>query len=271
MIKINSPLVSVLMTSFNREKYIKHAIESVLQSTYKNFELIIVDDQSLDNTIEIAKSFEFQDERIKVFCNDVNLGDYPNRNKAASYAKGKYIKYLDSDDLIYPHGLEVMVKAMEAFPEAGYGLSSAPDPKSPYPSISSPREAYLEHFFYGYAHFNRSPGSAIIRRDVFEKVGGFSGKRMIGDNEMWFKLSQEHHLVKFPRDLMWHRSHENQESQSDYSKQYEVLRKEVTEQALSSVHCPLSIEEKSEVRRLLNRNAYNKKVFSLVKRIRKIL
>ena len=50
-----------------------------------------------------------------------NLGDYPNRNKAASYAKGKYIKYLDADDLIYPHGLEVMVHTMEQFPKAGLG------------------------------------------------------------------------------------------------------------------------------------------------------
>ena len=66
--------------------------------------------------LAIAKSYEQKDARIKVYVNDKNLGDYPNRNKAASYAKGKYIKYLDADDLIYPHGLEVMVHTMEQFP-----------------------------------------------------------------------------------------------------------------------------------------------------------
>ena len=86
-------LVSVLMTSFNRDKYIAEAIDSVLASTYQNWELIIVDDCSKDKTVEIAKSYEAKDNRIKVYVNKKNLGDYPNRNKAASYAKGKYIKY----------------------------------------------------------------------------------------------------------------------------------------------------------------------------------
>ena len=85
------PLVSVLMTSYNRENYIAEAIESVLASTYKNFELIIVDDRSKDRTVEIARSYESKDDRVKVYINEKNLGDYPNRNKAASYAKGFYI------------------------------------------------------------------------------------------------------------------------------------------------------------------------------------
>jgi len=109
----NNPLVSVLMTAYNREQFIAEAIESVLASTFTNFELIIVDDCSTDKTIEIAKKFEMIDSRVKVYKNDNNLGDYLNRNMSASFAKGKYLKYLDADDLIYPHGLEVMVAAME--------------------------------------------------------------------------------------------------------------------------------------------------------------
>jgi glycosyltransferase involved in cell wall biosynthesis len=72
---VSTPLVSVLMTSYNREKYIGEAIESVLESTYNNFELIIVDDCSTDNTVKIAKSFAEKDARVKVFCNDKNPGD----------------------------------------------------------------------------------------------------------------------------------------------------------------------------------------------------
>ena len=80
------PLVSLLMTAFNREKYIAEAIESVLASTYTNFELIVVDDCSKDATVEIARKYEKQDERIKVYINEINLGQFPNRNKAAEYA-----------------------------------------------------------------------------------------------------------------------------------------------------------------------------------------
>ncbi|MBN2662839.1 MAG: glycosyltransferase family 2 protein, partial [Bacteroidales bacterium] len=98
----NNPFVSVLMTAYNREKYIAEAIESVIASTYQNWELIIVDDGSKDKTVEIAKQYEAKDPRIKVYINEKNLGDYPNRNKAASYAKGKYLKFVDADDLIYP-------------------------------------------------------------------------------------------------------------------------------------------------------------------------
>src|SRR3954447_2239406 len=105
-----NPLVSILMTAFNREKYIGEAIQSVLDSSYTNLELIIVDDNSTDRTVEIARSYQKKDVRIKVFINERQLGDYPNRNKAASYATGKYIKYVDSDDYIYPRGLEMMVE-----------------------------------------------------------------------------------------------------------------------------------------------------------------
>jgi glycosyltransferase involved in cell wall biosynthesis len=73
----NELLISVLMTAFNREKYIGYAIESVLASTYEDFELIIVDDCSTDSTVQIARRYELKDSRIKVFENTVNLGDYP--------------------------------------------------------------------------------------------------------------------------------------------------------------------------------------------------
>ncbi|WP_315819845.1 glycosyltransferase family 2 protein [Paraflavitalea speifideaquila] len=98
------PLVSILMTSYNRQQYIGEAIKSVLESTYKNFELIVVDDCSKDKTVELAKHYEAHDARVKVYVNEQNLGDYPNRNKAASYASGKYLKYVDADDTLYPWG-----------------------------------------------------------------------------------------------------------------------------------------------------------------------
>jgi len=258
------PLISVLMTAYNREKFIEESIDSVLRSTYTNFELIITDDCSRDITFEIAKSYAKKDYRVKVYQNEVNLGDYPNRNKAASYAQGKYIKYLDSDDIMYSHCLQVMVSAMEKFPEAGYGLSCKGDSSQPYPTCVLPHDAYWEHF-NGQNHFDRAPGSAIIKKSAFDEVGGFSGKRMIGDNELWLKIGRYFPLVKFPIDLYWARMHASQESQSDYAKEYNSLRKMVFEEALSANDCPLTEKEKKTILLKIRRESLKHKILKYLR------
>jgi glycosyltransferase involved in cell wall biosynthesis len=237
------PLVSVLMTAYNREKYIAEAIESVIASTYQNWELIIVDDGSKDSTVEIAKKYETQDSRIKVHINEQNLGDYPNRNQAANYAKGKYLKYVDADDLIYPYGLEQLVFYMEQFPEAGYGLCSLPqDNDKIFPFELSPQEAYYRHYLTNKWIFHKAPLSSIIKKEYFDKVNGFSGKRMVGDFEMWHILSQNFKVVLMPAGIVWHRSHDGQEM-NDISKFYFDYR-DVTFRFLQDSNCPLSEENK---------------------------
>ncbi|MBY0537542.1 MAG: glycosyltransferase [Chitinophagaceae bacterium] len=258
------PVVSILMTSYNREPFIKESIESVLNSEYGDFELIIVDDCSKDNTVEVARSYEKVDHRVVVYQNESNLGDYPNRNKAASLAKGKYIKYLDSDDLIYPHGLGVMVNSMQQFPNAGFGLSALANAKQPHPYLLSPHDAFLEHFF-DYGHFNRAPGSAIILKKAFDQVGGFSGKRMIGDFELWLKLALNYPLVVFPADLYWARTHQGQESQSEYSKLYPKLREEVLNECFSQSNFPLSTEELKVVKESFRQGKFKRVIKKILR------
>ena len=205
------PKVSVLTTCFNREKYLTACIDSVLASSYQDWELIIVDDVSTDTSLAIAKSYEKKDARIKVYVNDKNLGDYPNRNKAASYAKGKYIKYLDADDLIYPRGLEVMVHAMEQFPEAGLGISQkVVEDEKPYPFLMQPKETFKREFLMR-GVLGLGPTGTIIRRDVFKKLGGFTGTRYIGDTELWYKIALTYPVVKIEDDLIFWRQHDDQE------------------------------------------------------------
>ncbi len=100
-----NPLVSVLMTAYNREQYVGEEIESVLSSTYRDFELIVADDCSTDSTVDIVRQYARSDDRITLIVSETNLGDYPNRNRVASHAKGEYLKYVDSDHVIYPQGM----------------------------------------------------------------------------------------------------------------------------------------------------------------------
>jgi glycosyltransferase involved in cell wall biosynthesis len=260
------PLVSVLMTAYNREKYIAAAIESVLASSYSNFELIIVDDRSKDKTVEIAENFAAKDPRIRVYVNELNLGDYPNRNKAASYAKGKYIKYLDADDMIYYYGLEVMVDYMERYPSAGFGLAAVVSNEKPFPICIGPAEIYLEHFDV-YGHFSRSPGSSIIKLDNFNTVGRFSGARMIGDFELWCKLGRYYDMVKFPFDLYWNRLHEGQESKTAYADQYPALTEKVLKEALDHPDCPLNAEQLKAIRANKKKQRTKEKALKILSRI----
>jgi glycosyltransferase involved in cell wall biosynthesis len=170
-----------------------------------------VDDQSKDQSVTIAQQYAAKDTRIQVYINEKNLGDYPNRNRAASYAKGTYLKYLDADDLIYPHGLGVMVETMEQFPECALGISQevAEDFK-PYPFVMKPHETFHREFLQR-GVLGMGPTATIIRREVFEALGGFTGTRYIGDTEMWYKLAVKHPVVKMVPGLIFWRRHDDQE------------------------------------------------------------
>lgn len=103
---IDKPLISILMAAYNSEKYIEEAIQSVINQTYKNWELIICDDCSLDNTFTICESYHVKDSRIKVIKNNDNMGQAQARNNAFLVSTGEYITILDSDDTIDKHKLE---------------------------------------------------------------------------------------------------------------------------------------------------------------------
>ena len=112
-------LVSIITPSYNTANYIGETIQCVLDQSYANWEMIIVDDCSTDNTNEIVKPF-LEDSRIQFFKNETNSGAAVSRNKALKEAKGRWIAFLDSDDLWYPDKLEKQIRFME---EQGYHFS----------------------------------------------------------------------------------------------------------------------------------------------------
>ncbi len=211
----NEPLVSVLMTAYNRQGFIVEAIESVLASTYTNFELIIVDDCSMDNTVSIARSYEQKDNRIKVYVNDKNLGDYPNRNKAACYANGEFIMYLDSDDTIFKDGIENCVDAILTYPNSNFGMYNTLGEKEVYKLES---EKALKMHLLKTPFLMTGPGGTIIRREFFKKIHGYPEKYGPA-NDMYFNLkaSCKTDIIMMPSEVGFYRRHEGQEVNNHFS------------------------------------------------------
>lgn len=109
----NEKLVSVITPLYNSAAYIEETIKSVLNQTYENWEMIIVDDCSTDNGAEIVKKYQQLDRRIKLYINEKNKGVSETRNKAINVSEGKYIALLDSDDLWVETKLEEQINFME--------------------------------------------------------------------------------------------------------------------------------------------------------------
>ena len=107
------PDISVIMSVYNGETYLKEAIESVINQTFENWELVVINDCSTDSTQEILEEFATRDARIKVYPNEVNLKLPTSLNKAISLCNGKYIARMDADDICLPERLEKQYKFME--------------------------------------------------------------------------------------------------------------------------------------------------------------
>ena len=204
------PLISILMTSYNREKYIAEAIESVLASTYKNFELIIVDDGSSDTTVQIIKQYQTNDTRIELFVNPQNLGDYLNRNLAVFYAKGAYFIFVDSDDKTFKDSFDFLVKKMLASPEADIGMLCRD--KFLCNQVLQPKDSIYYHFFKNQVLII-GPGGTIVKTAFFRSIG-FYPTEYGPANDMYFNLKAASlGSIKFLcKEFLYYRIHAGQEA-----------------------------------------------------------
>jgi glycosyltransferase involved in cell wall biosynthesis len=243
------PAVTVLMTAYNREQYIAAAIESVLAQTFGDFELVIVDDRSGDATVDVARQYARRDARIRVEVNERNLGDYPNRNRAAALARAPLFKYHDSDDVMYPHCLEVMVGMLQAEPRASFGLSFGSGwDGGPCPMLLTPRMAYQREYL-GSGMFHCGPSGAIFRRDAFTELGGFSDVGVASDYWFWLHACRRVNVLLLPGDLFWYRIHDGQELQSARGQREYARVFGWSWRALFAPECPLTADEREQAKR----------------------
>ena len=198
-------LVSIIMPSYNTGLYIKESIQSVINQTYKNWELIIVDDCSTDNTDQIIKKFD--DNRIKYFKNESNSGAAVSRNRALKEAKGKWIAFLDSDDLWKSVKLEHQIKFMT---ENNYDFTYT-DYRIQLNGkwllyINTGPKIVNKRKLYNYCYF-----STITVMYNREKIGliQIADIKKNNDYAMWFQIIEKSSCYRLPECLSYYIKHDN--------------------------------------------------------------
>ena len=221
-----TPEISLIMSVYNGEDYLAEAIESVLAQTFREFELIVINDCSTDNTAEILKSFEKIDERVKVHTNEVNLRLPSSLNKAIELAKGKYIARMDADDICLPERLEKQYEFMEKNPSIA--LSSC--------RFMTMKNAVISSGGCGGKCDNESikalllvtnpilhPG-IIAKADVIRSLGYDKNFTCTEDMELWTRFVLEGFKIEIlPEYLMIYRLHDKQITETTLEKQHKEV------------------------------------------------
>ncbi len=186
------PVVSVVMPVFNAKRYVGEAVQSILNQTYKDFEMIAVDDASTDGSGEVLRSFE--DPRLVVLTHDTN-GGYPvAMNTGLSQARGRYMARMDADDVSDARRLERQVAFLERHPEYGMVASRAlrltPNgyTYNPEPYLN---EAYVSENWEDVMNGARlfTDGTVLVERSLVEAVGGYRTYRRSGqDVDLWLRI-----------------------------------------------------------------------------------
>lgn len=179
------PLISVLMPAFNSGKFIKQSIDSILNQTYTNFELLIADDGSTDNTKKVISGFN--DSRIKIFHNEFNLGYLKTWNKLIQESQGEYITFMDADDYSDVNRLQMLFDKLEVNQEidicgSNFTKVNEKGELGEISDFSTNGDLIFEampndYFFIGSA--------LMIRRRVYDEIGGY--------HEFFDRMGQEDH------------------------------------------------------------------------------
>jgi glycosyltransferase involved in cell wall biosynthesis len=203
------PKISVITISYNSAKYIQLAIESVLAQSFIDFEYIIGDDCSTDNTWEIIN--EYDDFRIKKYRNEKNIGEYPNRNKSLEFATGEYVIWIDGDDIFYPHGLEFMVKMLDAFPNSAMACARPYWQNMVYPYELTPIETFTFELLSSPVLVDGFPDT-LFRTEILKKIGGLSENIISGDTYTKRKIALNHNVLLVSKSVSWWRIRDGQAS-----------------------------------------------------------
>lgn len=218
---IESGLVTVIIPCYNQAHFLSETIESVRNQTYQNFEIIVVNDGSTDNTAEIAKSFT----HIQLI-EQKNLGLAVSRNNGLQKSKGEFIVFLDADDKLLPNALEIGVNAILENKDRAFvcgfcqRIDEQGDPLPTTQPVVDDSDYYLSLLKF---NFIWAPSNVMYRRKVFEKVSAFDAK--IGpaaDYEIYLRIARQFPIYHHSQIITEYRQH-----QASMSKKFDLMLENV--------------------------------------------
>lgn len=207
--KIQGPLVSVMMPTYNGAPYLRAAIDSVINQTYTNWELIIVDDGSTDDTPTILQEYSLRDKRVKPYRIERG-GRGKARNKCLQESSGKYIAVCDSDDISLPNRFQVHVDFLESHPDIGVVSAQIlyfEDQKAPVSSFRYPENQHEIKSKFDRGKMGVCHAVSMFRRELIDKVGPYSEECLRAqDLEFFLRVNEVSQFACLPDVLLLYRN-----------------------------------------------------------------
>lgn len=219
-----APTISIVMPVLNGERYIAEALESIRSQTYRDYELLVVDDGSTDRTREIVMTFAGR-MNVRIIRHETNLGITPSVNDGLRHASGKFVAFLDHDDAWLPEFLETQLAYLTTHPDVGMVHSDfrtidgdgkvlehsvARERKRTRPSGFVFRDLFMQSMICG--------NSVLIRKECFDRLGLWDERLRWADYHMWLRVSRHYRIDYVDRVLTAYRQHSSQCTRSNTSR-----------------------------------------------------
>ncbi|RZK26382.1 MAG: glycosyltransferase family 2 protein, partial [Flavobacterium sp.] len=203
---------TIVTITYNSSKWVQEAVESVLTSEYSVFEYIICDDASTDDTWEKIKLYK--DDRIRSFRHDRNIGEYQNRNFALDKAKGKYLLFVDGDDVLYRDALGRIANYLEHFPEVGsiWGVPDKYIKQNALPLLLNPQQSMSWFYLANIRIAEIGFAETIFNVEILKQLGGFSTSFISGDTHVKKLIALEANVLLVKPGFVFWRISSNQAS-----------------------------------------------------------
>lgn len=217
---MSHPFISVVMSVYNGLPYLRAAVESILNQTYSNFEFIIIDDCSTDDSLEYLSSLA--DKRIRILHNEKNLKLPASLNRGLRASRGRYVIRMDADDISFPDRIEKQVAYMEAHPRAAMAycdmlyFNEKGIIRDFNTNSHSPEGIRATLLFYNIVNHN----GVIFRRDIISGYAYDPQYTVTEDLDLWIRLSRSHSIHYMPENLVLYRVHEAQATVSQRELQF---------------------------------------------------
>ena len=228
-------MISIVMPVYNGEKYLKQSIESVIHQTYKNWELIIVNDCSTDKSRSIMQYYANEDERINIIDNEINLKVAQSLNKGFQNAKGKYFTWTSDDNLYKPDALKELSFFLDNNPDIGLVYSNEDVVDS---ELNYVKEGRLNPQMLLYA--DCIGASFMYRKEVADKIGGYDPEMfLVDDYDYWIRVSKHYKIAHLDRNIYIYRMHPNNlttTKKEECNKQLYNLRRKHLDYLISNIN-----------------------------------